>query len=120
MPIHLPRPEKMFGRKKPPTSGKGSTPEQKPSGEWHAVEVVPGRFACPESRALVRRRFLSREAPRLPVPDCSTPWRCQCVYRHFSDRRTGARRAEDRGLPPLPWLAKNRRQKRGRRSDDGP
>ena len=118
--MHFDRPEKMFGRKKPPTSGKGPAPEPKPGSEWHAVEIIAGRFACPEARALVRRRFLSREAPRLPMAECSTPWRCQCIYRHFPDRRTGARRADDRGMPGMPWLAKNRRQKRSRRSDDGP
>jgi hypothetical protein len=110
----------MFGRKKPPISGKGSGPPQKPAEEWHAVEIIPQRFACPEARALAKRRFLSREAPRLPLPDCSTPWRCDCTYRHFQDRRTGPRRAWERGLPGLPWHGKNRRDKRGRRSDDGP
>jgi hypothetical protein len=104
-------------RKKPPISEKGSISGQTP--DWHAVEIIPARFACPEVRALGKRRFLSREAPRLPIPDCSTPWRCECVYRHHSDRRAGPRRAEERGLPAVPWIASNRRRKRGRRADDG-
>jgi hypothetical protein len=109
----------MFGRKKPPIIPKrsGGTPSQH---AWHAIDIAPGHPACPEVKAYGTRRFLAGEAPRLPLEDCSTPWRCHCVYRHFPDRRVSPRRASERGFPPLPWFGKNRRQKGGRRFDDGP
>ena len=108
----------MFGRNKPPASPKHSS--SPPSQPWHGVDIVGGHLACPEVKAIATRRFLAAEAPRIPLPECSTPWRCQCVYRHFAARRAGPRRAMERGFPPLPWLGKNRRVKGGRRFDDGP
>jgi len=108
----------MFGRNKPPSLPKGSGGT--PGNPWHAVDIAPGPLACPEVKALGARRFLAAEAPALPLPDCTTPWRCHCVYRHFPDRRSGLRRAAERGFPSLPWWGRNRRQKSGRRTDDGP
>lgn len=108
----------MFGRNKPPSLPKRS--DATSSHPWHGVDIVPGRVACQAVKALGTRRFLAAEAPRVPLPDCTTPSHCQCVYRHFPDRRKGPRRADERGMPPLPWIGKNRRERRGRRADDGP
>ena len=55
---------------------------------WHAVSVG-GPDACVAAAKLARWRFLSVEAPRLPLPQCSSAWRCACIYRHHSDRRVG-------------------------------
>ena len=88
---------------------------------WHAVSVIAGPVACPAIEGLRDKRFLSDEAPLLPLPECSSPWGCKCTYRHFSDRRANPRRATDRGRFPNPWLGKERREslgKRGRRADD--
>ena len=85
---------------------------------WHAVSVVAGPRACPAAERLRDKRFLSDEAPRLPHPECSSSWRCKCIYRHYSDRRASSRRG---GSFPNPWLGKDRRtgpQARGRRADD--
>jgi hypothetical protein len=88
---------------------------------WHAVSVVGDSVACPATGALRDTRFLSDEAPRLPLPECSSPWRCKCIYRHFSDRRAIPRRATDHGRFSSPRVAEERReglQTRGRRTDD--
>src|SRR3954465_12821363 len=51
---------------------------------WHAVSVVGGPRACPATEGLRHKRFLSDEAPRLPLPECSSPWCCKCTYGHYS------------------------------------
>jgi hypothetical protein len=40
---------------------------------------------------LETKRFLSGEAPPLPLPNCTAP-RCLCCYAHYEDRREGDRR----------------------------
>jgi hypothetical protein len=89
---------------------------------WHAVSIAAGPLACPAAEGLRHTRFLSDEAPPLPLPECSSPWRCKCIYRHHSDRRATLRRREtDRSRLPTPRVGKERRErlvKRGRRKDD--
>ena len=85
---------------------------------WHAVSVVGGAAACPAAEEVRDKRFLSAEAPPLPLPDCSSPWRCNCIYVHYSDRRTKLRRETDRGRFPRPRFGTERRERHGRRADD--
>lgn len=40
---------------------------------------------------LETKRFLSGEAPPLPLPNCTAP-RCRCCYVHYEDRRERDRR----------------------------
>ena len=37
---------------------------------WHAVSVKPGANACNAAVSGKNRRWLSREAPLLPLPGC--------------------------------------------------
>src|SRR5215831_6332311 len=86
---------------------------------WHAVRVVAGDAACAAVVKLENTRFLSGQAPQLPLHDCSSPSRCKCTYRHFSDRRaTAPRRWVDRTGLPVPRLEDERRKNRGRRRAD--
>ena len=86
---------------------------------WHAVSIAAGPMACHAIEGLRDKRFLSAEAPQLPLPECSAPWRCKCVYRHFADRRALPRRATDGGTAAIPRIGEEKRQKkRGRRADD--
>jgi len=55
---------------------------------YHAVTIHPGTTACHQAREMLHKRYLSREAPQLPLAGCSAQ-RCRCVYQHHSDRRTG-------------------------------
>lgn len=66
-----------------------------PNKNWLGVKVVPGNGACEAALRLRERRFLTREAPRLPLPDCNRQNQCQCKYQHLPDRRGAARREED-------------------------
>lgn len=71
------------------------------------------------ARELTSIRFLSQEAPRLPLPQCSAGNSCPCVYKHHADRRGQARRIEDlTGFRrPIPE-SHERREGRGRRRSD--
>jgi len=62
---------------------------------WHAVAVKAGTGACPAVVAGRNHRWLSREAPRLPLPGCTRPEGCNCTYEHHADRRAGGRRADE-------------------------
>jgi hypothetical protein len=66
-------------------------PGIKPGPKFHAVSVEPGDNCCHSARALKGRRFLSREAPSLPLKNCMNP-KCTCSYVHHEDRRAGPRR----------------------------
>jgi hypothetical protein len=85
--------------------------------KWHAVSVVGGTRACAASLRLKGLRFLSAEAPRIPLGDCTMPGGCNCVYRHFADRRARERRVADRGLHGLPHRT-DRRGTPSRRASD--
>ena len=86
----------------------------------HAVVVVPGRHACNEAVALRGRRFLSREAPVLPLAGCGSA-QCECRYEHHDDRRKGFRRARDLAvaIDGHDGEELRDRSKRGRRKDEG-
>ena len=76
---------------------------------------------CAAVQVLQGKRFLEREAPPLPVTGC-TASRCECVYVHHDDRRTG--RKDRRGLSQISKEffdysdQPNRRNRRGRRAAD--
>ena len=93
---------------------------KKISTPYHAVSVVPGPVCCSAAKEMEGRRFLSREAPVLPLKKCDRA-SCQCRYEHHEDRRKGPRRARDFGVSIAAWdTDDDRRQKgkRGRRKDD--
>ena len=86
---------------------------------WHAVSVVSTSQSCEAARALKERRFLGKEAPRLPLPQCPRSAQCNCTYRKYADRRSGPRRDEEQvgGRTP-PGAGQERRAGRGRRRTD--
>ena len=92
---------------------------KKPVNLHHAVSIAPGPRACAAAHDLVRRRFLSREAPSLPLMDCNRT-DCQCRYEHHEDRRKGPRRARDFAVSVDGHDGEEHRatNKRGRRKSD--
>jgi len=86
---------------------------------WHAVSIVASAKSCDAARALKARRFLSKDAPRLPLAECSHPSNCSCTYRKHADRRAGPRREEEKTGLRRPG-DQERRTRRGRRSTDVP
>jgi hypothetical protein len=86
---------------------------------WHAVGVVAKSSACEAARALRTKRFLSAEAPRLPLPQCTKSKECQCAYKHYADRRAGPRRQdEDAGIGRNTKVTEERRSQRDRRATE--
>jgi hypothetical protein len=83
---------------------------------WHAVAIVTTDTACAAARACQNSRYLSVDAPRLPLAGCDTTT-CDCTYRHFADRRQGARRGTSAPDPDTASVTE-RRDRRGRRADD--
>lgn len=92
-------------------------PTRKPASKWHAVVVVLQTSSCSAAAMCRNTRYLSKEAPRLPLSACPHPDECPCTFRHFEDRRTGIRRGSDLGKSGDKPKAE-RRQARGRRARD--
>jgi hypothetical protein len=92
---------------------------KKRSTRWHAVTVVLHDTSCAAAALCRNMRFLSHEAPHLPLPECPNSANCRCVYKHFEDRRANPRRTTDLGgALPSETPKTNRRQARGRRAQD--
>jgi hypothetical protein len=64
------------------------------SNPYHAVSVQSPPKGCNAVKELEGIRFLSTEAPSLPLKTC-TAATCTCRYAHHDDRRAGPRRASD-------------------------
>ena len=85
---------------------------------WHAISVVASVRACPAARALRGIRFLSAQAPGLPLKDCVHGSTCICTYKHHKDRRAGPRRAWERSGFNRAIPVVERRVSPGRRASD--
>jgi hypothetical protein len=106
-------PAKASGSVKVPISTK-SPVRSDPRERWRAVAIVAPSTACAAALACKGKRFLCREAPRLPLADCGAQ-RCDCKYRHLPDRRGGPRRADEKGAIAA-RVNTNRRNTRDRRA----
>jgi len=85
---------------------------------WYAVSVVPGQESCTLVKLHQGTRWLSAEAPRLPVPGCDAK-HCDCRYRHYADRRANVQRKQDRDGWVRYHKGEDRRTGgRGRRASD--
>ena len=57
---------------------------------YHCVELKMPHNACDAVLELQGKRFLSVEAPHVPLPECDQ--NCQCKFKHHDDRRSEDRR----------------------------
>lgn len=86
---------------------------------WHAVSIVAGASCCDAAKNLSTTRYLSHQAPRLPLAECTKASDCRCSYLHHEDRRGRPRRAAEAGAAwPEPYIGHDRRRERGRRATD--
>lgn len=70
-----------------------------PDTRFHAVSISLTSTACRGAKGLEGERFLSNEAPRLPLPKCDVK-ECQCRFVHYEDRRDEEKRiGPDRNEP---------------------
>lgn len=81
------------------------------SNKFHCVEVRKSSRACKAVQELGNTRFLSDEAPGLPVPGC-TAEQCTCSFIHHDDRRDDDRRNPYGQLANLPPLISGERRSR--------
>jgi len=86
---------------------------------WHAVSILPKGACCEAALKLRGARFLSAEAPRLPLAQCTTPKSCGCAYKHHADRRGQPRRKDEAiGLRRSTKVEQERRAQGDRRKTD--
>lgn len=68
------------------------------SNPWHSVAIQPGPKRCEAVTGRLGMRYLSRDAPKLPLKDCTEP-ACTCRYRHHDDRRLDGTALDRNGMP---------------------
>lgn len=84
---------------------------------WHAVTIGAPESACAAAQAYKGKRFLSVDAPWLPLEGCDVK-QCNCRYRHYDDRRGESRRQDDKPVGAAAPEQTSRRRSRGRRATD--
>ena len=95
--------------------------EKKAVSPYHAVAIRCAGSACQAALDIQYERFISAEAPMLPLFDCDRPGQCQCRYQHYEDRRVEDRRGAGHAAPIKNDSARvERRSGKGRRADDNP
>src|SRR5471030_595540 len=87
--------------------------------KWHAISIDARPLSCTTARELRKKRFLSKEAPALPLEGCTKRASCPCRYKHHDDRRGDVRRDGEAGISSkASGHGNERRTSRGRRSGD--
>jgi len=92
-----------------------SAATQNTRNSYHCVEVRKGVRACKAAQDIGNIRFLSDQAPSLPVSGC-TAETCTCSFIHHDDRREDDRRhpyGQLASIPPV--ISGERRSRSGRR-----
>jgi hypothetical protein len=84
-------------------------------GDYRAVSLAPNIDCCMATKD-AGGRYLSREAPQLPLANCTMPAECSCKFRKHSDRRDGERRVFGEACNSRWFAGSERRTRRGRRS----
>ena len=101
---------RLFG-KTSPASNRRQQKRPTPKVQQHpyrGVRVYSKTACCDAAQRIKGQKFLAAHAPQLPLGGCSEPERCQCRYKHLSDRRSEMRRDEDHGLPGKPYHIERR------------
>lgn len=74
-----------------PAADPARTADRRPAAasrarSFHGVSLKPGPDACAAVHTVIDRRYLSNDAPALPLAGCNRE-RCECTYGHYTDRR---------------------------------
>lgn len=86
---------------------------------WHSVSIIRGRHACAAVVQLNAQKWLSAQAPQLPIKGCDAQ-QCECRYRHHADRRSADRRETDGMVSGPPKNGERRTGQIDRRRKDEP
>jgi hypothetical protein len=105
---------------KSPLNGSASKPAPRTAAkaaavvkDYRAVAVTPGIKHCLAAKTSVGKCYLSGEAPRLPLANCTMPTNCSCRFKKTSDRRDSDRR--EIGAETGRWFAGPENRMGGRR-----
>jgi hypothetical protein len=110
--------KRIAGQSRIATSSHSARPAHIPK-KWHAISVDAKALSCMVAQDLRKKRFLSKEAPALPLEGCTKRSRCPCTYKHHDDRRSKSRRDSEAGISSnTSKHGTERRTSRGRRSGD--
>ena len=74
-------------RSKAKSKNKHSTKTIKREQDFRAVSIQICPHACAAAKKLRDKRFLSNQAPMLPLNDCNVS-DCKCKFVHHNDRRS--------------------------------
>ena len=86
--------------------------------DYSCVEIKVRLDHCTAVEKMGGKRFLTAEAPWLPLPGCDRK-QCKCRYARYDDRRMDTRRDIDIGITRSEYIGKDRRSYvRGRRQSD--
>ena len=90
------------------------------SSGYEAVTIHSYKDKCLAAAQVAGQRFLSSEAPSIPLESCTSET-CHCVYMHHSDRRNGTDRRANHNSSEEFLTARgsqNCRSSHGRRASD--
>jgi hypothetical protein len=85
---------------------------------WSAVRIATRGEICAKAEALRDKRLLARDAPALPLKGCTMSATCNCMYRHYGDRRAATRRDVAASVQRVSPAPAERRAVRSRRDAD--
>ena len=85
---------------------------------YQAVGIIASSRACAAAVQVRGVRFLARQAPRLPLPDCARPGNCACRFEKHADRRAVVQRSPYTNSSVVTFGGAERRHLRGRRTTD--
>jgi len=102
-----------YGAKRPQVRAARVPDRKRPTDNFRCVEIRYRNDACEAVKQIGPKRFLSGEAPEIPVPGCDAA-KCVCRYVHHADRRHMDRRSPIAYQPPAS-AGGERRIKRDRR-----
>ena len=96
------------------------TAANRPTGPYQAVSIKHAGCACSGVREYTGKRFLTSEAPLVPIPGCEAD-QCKCRYVRHKDRRMADERRHIYSLQAELYAADgkvDRRKGVGRRKSD--
>jgi len=97
----------------------GKKPITTAKKKYAGLAFVADSHCCDAATAHHERRFLTSEAPKIPLAQCSDPALCHCKYRNIDDRRISDDRRDIVGVlskeMPVGDKRSNRRAGRDRR-----
>jgi hypothetical protein len=99
--------------KKPAPGSQSKT--ARTGGDYRAVSLAPSIECYAAAKDAADKRYLLREAPRLPLAGCAMPESCLCKFRKHPDRRDGDRRLLGEAETTRWFGGSERRARRGRR-----